>query len=469
MMNMVLSHQCCVVPMTRGSLCRVATLGSCTKKTNLCFSTPLLHGRKITSINRSPSLLLASPLEAESHPLMMIPPDEMEDRDGRSLCRFYDYVDDKVINTTIKIPREANFAQCVGSSHGWLAYVSRFDCSIFLWSPFMTSSLISLPPIHTLPFIKVIPREEIDKEQIRDDIESSLEFEYDGDNCFPDFGFKVEVEYPDPSQRYYTMTPRNLSLDIIDIIVLSSVPTSDDCIVVALSNLIRYQGIFFCKPGDKSWTFVEQPHKKRYQIADVIHFKDQLFYTVSSCGNTLFAYDLANLSSPKSYILKPVLDERMRRYFLEPSFESKPSLEEYNAIYHLVESLGDLLLVCRLIRRDIYKSRYKSIDVDKDRFVFSDDDEYPIETFEVYRLDFFRNTWERAECIGDQVLFLDTNQTLSISAMEFPIFKANCIYFTGYSYRCHNYGHCELGKHVFGQFRKFGDGLPPVWVMRHFH
>jgi hypothetical protein len=463
MMNMVLSHQCCVVPMTRGSLCRVATLGSCTKKTNLCFSTPLLHGRKITSINRSPSLLLASALEAKPHPLIMIAPDHEEED---SLCRFYDYVNDKVINTTIKIPREANFAQCVGSSHGWLAYVSCFDCSIFLWSPFMTSPLISLPPIHTLPFIKVIPREEIDKEEIEDDIKSSFEFEYDG---FPEFGFKVEAEYPDPSQMYYTRTPRNLSLDIINIIVLSSVPTSDDCIVVALSNLLRYQGIFFCKPGDKSWTYVEQPHKKHYVIADATHFKDQLFYTVSSCGNTLFAYDLANLSSPKSYILKPVLDERMRSYFLEPSFELKPSLEEYNAIYHLVESLGDLLLICRLIRRDVFHQWYDNDD-EEDIDVFSDDDEFPIEKFEVYRLDFFRNTWEHAKCIGDQVLFLDNDQTLSLSAIDFPSLKANCIYFTGDSYRYHSYGHREQGGYVFGQFRScFGVGWDPLWVMRHFH
>jgi hypothetical protein len=413
MMNLVLSYQCCVAPMIpRRSLSHVVTLGSCTKKTNLCFSTPLLLGRKMHSINRSSSSLLASPSKVDSHPLMMIPSDEKEE-DGRSICRFYDYVNENVVNTNIKIPEEVDHAIYLGSSHGWLAYISHLDCSVFLWSPFTTSPLITLPPIHTPPFI----------------------------------------------------TAGGLFPKMIEKVVLTSVPTSDDCIVVAPSNLTRYKGIFFCKPRDKSWTFVKEPNMVINYRLDVTHFRDQLFYTMDYCGDTLFAYDLADLSSPKSYLLKPAIDERMRSYFVEPFFQLKPSLEEYNAIYHLVESLGDLLLICRLIRRDIYHQWYDEEDI----VVFSDDDEFPIEKFEVYRLDFFRNTWEHAKCIGDQVLFLDNNQTLSLSAIEFPSLKANCIYFTGDSYRCHNYGHCEQGGPVFGQFRCFGDGFEPFWVMRHFH
>jgi hypothetical protein len=80
-------------------------------------------------------------------------------------------------------------------------------------------------------------------------------------------------------------------------IVLSSTPTSDDCVVVSLPHRQHNPSIAFCKPGDKSWTFVE-PIKEFSRIEDVVHFKDNLFYTVSFGGTTIVAYDLAYLSSP---------------------------------------------------------------------------------------------------------------------------------------------------------------------------
>ncbi|XP_062152147.1 uncharacterized protein LOC133860585 [Alnus glutinosa] len=469
----------------------VVTLRSCTKKSNLCFSTPLLlRRRKMPSIIGSSSSLLASPLEAShvsvSHPLMMIPSDE-KDEDGRSLCRFYDYLNEKVVNTNIKIPEEVEHAICVGSSHGWLAYISRLDCSVFLWSPFTASPLISLPPIHTLPFITVIPREEVDEENPDDVLErykgDTLHYKwktaYESDDDFlPDFGFKVEWDYPDQSKSFYTRSPKRLILNLIRKIVFSSVPTSDDCIVVALPGLSTHRSIAFCKPGDKSWTFVEPPLKKYYDIVDVIHFKDQLFYTITSSGHTLYAYDLADLSSPKSYLVKTSLE-----YFRLPL----SSLEEYTRRYewcqeryYLVESLGDLLWVRRIFTNYMNGDgeiifNYKLL-------------KFPDQTimFDVYRLDFSQNTWKYIKCIGDQSLFLGTNQSLSLPARDFPSLKANCIYFTDDSceihkkyppcdregYGGHDYGHYELGGYAFGEFCRFGDGRilpPPFWVMRHFH
>ncbi|XP_059451394.1 uncharacterized protein LOC132182222 [Corylus avellana] len=479
MVNMPLSYQWCMVPMTGGSLCRVATLGSYTKKTNLCFSTPLLLKRKMPSINRSPPSLFASPSKANSHPLMMIPPDEEED--GRSLCRFYDYVNENVINTNIKIPEEVNHAICIGSSHGWLAYISRLDCSVFLWSPFTTSPLISLPPIHTLPSITVIPREDVDEDEILKRYEGDAlchkwksAYESDDDSS-PDFGFKVEWDYPDQSQSFYTRSANRLILYLIRKIVLSSVPTSDDCIVVAVPGLSIHRSIAFCKPGDKSWTFVEPPLKKNFDIVDVIHFNDQLFYAITSCGVTLYAYDLADLSSPKSYLIKTCF-----------AHKHLSSLEKYTRIscgerYYLVESSGELLWVCRFFSNEMNS--------DGEIIVNSDIIESPDQTtmFDVYRLDFCRNRWEPIRCIGDQVLFVGTNQSLCLSAQSFPNLKANCIYFTDDSCEIHkkyplfgcegyvgnDYGHYELsGGYVFGELCRFGDGRilpPPFWVMRHFH
>ncbi|XP_059455160.1 uncharacterized protein LOC132185400 [Corylus avellana] len=454
--------------MTRASLYPVAKLSSCTKKTSLCFSTPLLlWRRKMPSITGSSSSLLASPSVAahisnESHPLMMIEPGE-EDEDGRSMCRFYDYVNEKVVNTNTKIPKEVDDAICVGSSHGWLAYVSRLDCSVFLWSPFTTSPLIWLPPIHTLPFVKVIPCEELADDEHKDGDISA----YD-DDFSSDFGFKVEFEDQNRSQRYCTMSTKLLSLDIIQKIVLSSAPTSDDCIVVALPIYKIRHSIAFCKPGDKSWTFVEPPLEKSFHLIDVIHFNNQLFYAVSCCGLTLYAYNLSDLSSPKSYLLETSFD-----------FEPLSSLEErmrswYKDRYYLVESLGDLLWVRRLIANNMD---------DDGKFTFSHDAKiFPDQTvtFDVYKLDFSRNTWEFAKCIGDQVLFLGTNQSLSLSARDFDKLQANRIYFTDDSftihkkypnYGGHDFGDYELGGSAFSEFRFRGTKIlpPPFWVMRNFH
>jgi hypothetical protein len=464
MMSMVVTYQSCM-PMTRASLYPVAKLSCCTKKTtSLCFSTPSLLGRRkmpcITGSSSSSSL--ASPLEAahvsdESHPLMMIEPD------GRSMCRFYDYVNMEVVKTNTKIPEEVDNAICVGSSHGWLAYVSRVDCSVFLWSPFTTSPLIWLPPIHTLPFVKVIPLEELDDDEHEDGDVSA----YD-DDFSSDFGFKVEFEDQNRCQRYCTSSPKRLSLDIIQKIVLSSAPTSDDCIVVAIPIYKIHHSIAFCKPGEKSWTFVEPPLEKSVHLIDVIHFKDQLFYAVSCCGLTFYAYDLADLSHPKSYLLETSFD-----------FEPLSSLEEnmrtwYKDRYYLVESLGDLLWVRRLIANNM----------DADGiFNFSYEAEiFPDQTvkFDIYKLDFSRNTWEFAKCIGDRALFLGTNQSLSLSTRDFPDLQANRIYFTDDSftihkkyptYGGHDFGHCDLGGLAVYSLRFRGIKIlpPPFWVMRNFH
>ncbi|XP_059451393.1 uncharacterized protein LOC132182221 [Corylus avellana] len=421
----------------RDSLSHVATLGSCTKKTNLCFSTPLLLGRKMLSINRTSSSLLASLSKGahifESHPLMMIEPADEKDKDGRRLCRFYDYVNEKVVNTNTKIPKELDHAICVGSSHGWLAYVSRLDCSVFLWSPFTTSPLILLPPIHTLH------REELDEEKAYE--------------CDDDFGFKVKREYLGQSRRYAKRLRH-----IIRKIIFSSIPTSDDCIVVALSNLNTCRNIVFCKPGDKSWTFIDLPFKKYFHIVDIIHFKDQLFYAVSNCGLILYTYDLADLSSPKSYHVKNSF-----RYEPLSLLEGYPT-RRCKERYYLVESLGGLLWVRRHFTEDWNGTCFDTL---PDKTIM----------FEVYRLDFSRNTWECTKCIGEQVLFLGSNQSLSLSARDFPSLKENCIYFTDDSCKTYqlyppygfpDFGHYELGGVTFGEF-EFAHHPEGFWVMRNFH
>jgi hypothetical protein len=83
---------------------------------------------------------------------MMIPPDE-EKEDGRSQCHFYGYVNERVVNTNIKIPEEVDHAIRIRSSHGWLAFISpAFTTSFFFGVPSWPLTHISfLPFIHYLP------------------------------------------------------------------------------------------------------------------------------------------------------------------------------------------------------------------------------------------------------------------------------------------------------------------------------
>ena len=71
------------------------------------------------------------------------------------------------------------------------------------------------------------------------------------------------------------------------------------------------------------------------------------------------------------------------------------------------------------------------------------------------------------KCIGDQVLFLGINQSLSLSTREVPNFKANNIYFTDDSRSIH-YDSYDLEretptKNFSWDYKKV---LPaPIWVM----
>jgi hypothetical protein len=88
----------------------------------------------------------------------------------------------------------------------------------------MTSPLILLPPIHMLPFVTIIPHEELDDDVDEKDVDidsvcyNIKKSAYD-DNFSLDFGFKVETGDQHGCKSYYTMSPKLLSLKIISKIV----------------------------------------------------------------------------------------------------------------------------------------------------------------------------------------------------------------------------------------------------------
>ncbi|XP_010274421.1 PREDICTED: F-box protein SKIP23-like [Nelumbo nucifera] len=155
----------------------------------------------------------------------------------------------------------------------------------------------------------------------------------------------------------------------------------------------------FCRAGDESWTILRRGFRP---YDDIIYHKER-FYTLGNHGG-LDAWDVSS-SSPKRTVIAQV----------------PPVLTGGRVIHkrYLVESSGDLLLV---LRHDY----------------FDDDANSPSQLhrtggFKVFKLEersSMNPRWVEVKSIGDRVLFLGDNYSVSISAREFPECSANCIYFT---------------------------------------
>ncbi|CAB4283605.1 unnamed protein product [Prunus armeniaca] len=85
--------------------------------------------------------------------------------------------------------------------------------------------------------------------------------------------------------------------------------------------------------------------------------------------------------------------------------------ENSGVLKYLVESCGELLLVCRL-----YNTKAEAI----------------LEThdFKVYSLDFSLMSWKRVHDLGDKILFIGKCCLRSVSSMELGVAMRNRIYFS---------------------------------------
>ncbi|PIA49898.1 hypothetical protein AQUCO_01300555v1 [Aquilegia coerulea] len=168
--------------------------------------------------------------------------------------------------------------------------------------------------------------------------------------------------------------------------VLSANPTSSFTNYVVMAIYGQYARLAFFKPGDKTWTPLDFEYMV---IEDVIYFNDQ-FFAVNFEG-TVFAFDVNHHHLKQAELAPPPGNNIDTRKFL-------------------VNSLGNLLLVRRLMKRS--------------------EGEYCTTGFEVFKLDEFTRNWVQVESLGDQTLFLGDNTSISISSSHYYGCKRNCIYFT---------------------------------------
>ncbi|KAJ4823487.1 hypothetical protein Tsubulata_049438 [Turnera subulata] len=254
------------------------------------------------------------PLPPTSYPVMMIP--------FTSSCQLFSPVTRKFTNLTYpdnKFSGSTTYP-AFSTSHGWIAYYSYKDGSMFLANPLSKypssesgSETFTLPPFHTLPNLQSLPFDP--KNPI---------IEVFCDRCVPPgterlFCFKASKEIPARQRGFkgstkgeeMKLSPKMMRPELCrGNLALSSSPTEENCMALYFPGhyLRRDLGLdlAFCRVGDTRWTSVTtSPEDKKHPrpiLGLVYSKKDKLFYALTHCGR-IEAFDL-NDSSPSSSSLR---------------------------------------------------------------------------------------------------------------------------------------------------------------------
>ncbi|KAL5713824.1 hypothetical protein ACHQM5_015867 [Ranunculus cassubicifolius] len=187
----------------------------------------------------------------------------------------------------------------------------------------------------------------------------------------------------------------------------------------------------FCRPGDKVWTNLES----KYDIISDIVYHMNKFYAIDQNGG-IFSFDF-NHSYPIASLISPA----------PPYFElSGPGK-------YIVESSGELLQITRYLFFDLCEC-----------------ERYVTTSFEVHKLDITLNKWVKVRSLGNTVLFVGDNSSMSLSTLDFPEYKPNCIYFTDdfhllYFYRVYGRRSEREGPHDMGIFHLEDGKIEPHYKM----
>ncbi|XP_041023182.1 putative F-box protein At1g65770 [Juglans microcarpa x Juglans regia] len=121
---------------------------------------------------------------------------------------------------------------------------------------------------------------------------------------------------------------------------------------------------------------------------------------------------------------------------------------------YLVESLGGLLLVDRIVG---YFVNSEGIAVDEYDLLIHEDTQplvcpYRTKLFNVYELDHKQETWKKVESLGDRVIFVGGNYSMSLSIHDLEGCESNTIYFSDDNWNQvdedYMYGGHDFGMHV---------------------
>ncbi|XP_059638877.1 uncharacterized protein LOC132281164 [Cornus florida] len=336
---------------------------------------------------------------------------------------------------------------CIGSSHGWLAYILRNNCSLYLYNPFIESSSMAylpLPPIETLPpIISSRRRLNIDSTSSSSSIVTE----------FMIWKHMSLVSALDVSHNFFRK------------VVMSSAPSpfgadqDSRCTVMAIYGQEDPQRLAFCRIGDTSWTALNSPLTDSY--VDLLYFsKTQLFYALTHNGY-VESWNLSDPSSPERSLaistMPPKLQPTMNNHQ-----QSVRSHDYAHTTMYLAESSEELVMVLR------HKCFNRGV------FPFSVVAKENTAAFDVYKLDFVENKWVYVPSLCDRLLFIGQNHSVSLSANDFPGLRKNSIYFAPENVGSDSDGAPE-GCNDLGVFNLEDDSLQrldleymepsPIWVV----
>ncbi|XP_062163208.1 F-box protein SKIP23-like [Alnus glutinosa] len=248
-----------------------------------------------------------------------------------------------------------------------------------------------------------------------------------------------EFEINDEMGEIYMRTFREMLDSYIKKVVFSSSPLSNNFVALAIIN--QCDILAYCKKGDLTWTLIP---RTMFCCEDAIYYND-LFYVVDKHGAV--AVCDVNGASPIVSIIKPQLQMGGDHQYLVNSGDD------------------ELLLVTRYV--DVQYD-----DVDPNKIV-----SYKTARFEVFRMNWSEPRWERIRSLGDRMLFVGENSSVSCLASDFKGCLGNCIYFaddSDFKYNSVN-GDYDLGifklldgsiEHLPSCQRNFRsrNDWPPIWV-----
>ncbi|EEF52799.1 conserved hypothetical protein [Ricinus communis] len=216
---------------------------------------------------------------------------------------------------------------------------------------------------------------------------------------------------------------------IRDTFIVKAILSSDPSLDTNFMAVVIYgvnENLAFCRSGDAAWTVIDET------TSPPRRYKDALFR-----AGKLFAVD-------QTGGISILTEENTMIRFADPPLVS--SRTGYKQWYLASYSEEELLIVCR----------YRKVVPDY---------EYKTERFEIYKLD--DGGWKKKESLGDKMLFLGGNGSLSISALDYSKCKGNCIYFTDdyirlckdYVWEGHDYGIYDIED---GNIRSLGLPSYPI-------
>ncbi|CAM0907067.1 unnamed protein product [Alopecurus aequalis] len=300
---------------------------------------------------------------------------------GDSVACLYSLTEKRSYKLTL--PEPPIRTRClIGSSHGWLVTVDERS-EMHLVNP-ITSEQIALPSVITLEPVKPI---------------------FDDDGVL----HKYELTWI-PRTRAGHKSLSNFSLDKLrdrlhyKACVFPETSTKS-YIVVLIHSPMRQ--LSFARVGDDKWTWLPPLTRlgddgtwlPTHDDYDDCIYKDGLLYAVTRTGE-LHSYDLSG----------PVVARKMII-----SIPGKYAYQEYT--YIVQAPWGGLLLIWRIFEDEL--------EPDPGASIF-----WNTTKFRIYEVEAAGSEPKEINCLHDHVLFLGHNQSLCLSAQEYPSVRANHAYFT---------------------------------------